>query len=130
MKKDGQLIALIGTYSAILLIVCILGISILSQKKNEPEAQLIVETVLKTEEVYVFVDAEGDQTHSDNPGEVLFVAKEYEEKIGIFDTSGCLVQTIDIYTKTLPKTDRALLREGIELRSEDELISLIEDYSG
>ena len=130
MKKDRQLIALIGTYSAILLIVCILGISILSQKKNEPEPQLIVETVLKTEEVYVFVDAEGDQTHSDNPAEVLFIAKEYEEKIGIFDTSGCLVQTIDIYTKTLPKTDRALLREGIELRSEDELISLIEDYSG
>lgn len=130
MKKEGQLIALMGTYSAILLIVCILGISILSQKKEVSEPQLIVETVLQTEAVYILVDAESDPTQTDASNAVLFIAKEYEEKIGIFDTAGRLLQTIDIYTKTLPKTDRALLREGIELRSEAELISLIEDYSG
>jgi diguanylate cyclase (GGDEF)-like protein len=62
--------------------------------------------------------------------ETMEIAKEYENKIGIFDTSGRLLRSIDIYTKTLPKADRALLREGIELRSEAELISLIEDYSG
>lgn len=130
MKKEGQLIALMGTYSAILLIVCILGISILSKNKNEPDTQIMVETVLQTEEVYILVDADSDQNHTETLDAVLFVAKEYEEKIGIFDIEGHLLQTIDTYTKTLPKTDRALLREGIELRSEAELIALIEDYSG
>lgn len=130
MKKEGQLIALMGTYSAILLIVCILGISILSKNKNEPDTQIMVETVLQTEEVYILVDAASDQNHTETLDAVLFVAKEYEEKIGIFDIEGHLLQTIDTYTKTLPKTDRALLREGIELRSEAELIALIEDYSG
>lgn len=130
MKKEGQLIALMGTYSAILLIVCLVGISIFSQNKNKPDTQLMVETVLQTEEVYILIDAESDPNLEGTTSEVLFVAKEYEEKIGIFDTEGHLLQTIDTYTKTLPKTDRALLREGIELRSEAELIALIEDYSG
>ena len=100
MKKEGQLIALMGTYSMILLVVCILGILILSQKKENAEPTLILETAVETEEIYIFVDADNSATQADNPGEVLFIAKEYEEKIGIFDTSGHLIKTIDIYTKT------------------------------
>ena len=130
MRKEGQLIALMGTYSAILLVICILGISILYKKKTEPvPPQTIIETVIKTEEVYILVDGKEEPQTTKTIGEVLFIVKEYEEKIGIFDPSGRLLQTIDIYTKTLPKTDRALLREGIELRSEAELSALIEDYS-
>lgn len=128
MRKEGQLIALIGTYSAILLIVSILGISILSKRQNEPSIKTVVETVLSTEEVYIFVQMPPKDTTEDS-GEVLFIVREYEEKIGIFDRNGKLLRIIDIYTKTLPKTDRALLREGIELRSQAELDSLIEDYS-
>ena len=128
MRKEGQLIALIGTYSAILLIVSILGISILSKRQNEPSIKTVVETVLSTEEVYIFVQMPPKDATEDS-GEVLFIVREYEEKIGIFDRHGKLLRIIDIYTKTLPKTDRALLREGIELRSQAELDSLIEDYS-
>lgn len=128
MRKEGQLIALIGTYSAILLIVSILGISILSKRQNEPSIKTVVETVLSTEEVYIFVQMPPKDATEDS-GEVLFIVREYEEKIGIFDRNGKLLRIIDIYTKTLPKTDRALLREGIELRSQAELDSLIEDYS-
>ena len=129
MKKESQLIALMGTYSAILLMVCILGITILSKKKDEPEPQIIVETVLKTEDVYIFVGIEDAPKATDATRSILFIAKEYDEKIGIFNAEGKLLQTVDIYTKTLPKTDRALLREGIELKSEEELLALIEDYS-
>lgn len=130
MRKEGQLIALMGTYSAILLIVCILGISILSKKQEAPKPEVIVETSIKTEEVYFYIDVDKKAESDANEGEILYIAKEYENKIGIFDTSGRLLRSIDIYTKALPKADRALLREGIELRSEAELISLIEDYSG
>ena len=130
MRKEGQLIALMGTYSAILLIVCILGISVIAKKAEDPEPEVIVETAIKTEEVYFFIDADKKAESTANEGEILYIAKEYEDKIGIFDTAGRLLRSIDIYTKTLPKADRALLREGIELRSEAELISLIEDYSG
>ena len=128
MRKEGQLIALIGTYSAILLIVSILGISILSKRQNAPITETVIETVMNTEEVYIFVEKSPADT-TESSGEVLFIVREYEEKIGIFDTNGRLLRIIDIYTKTLPKTDRGLLREGIELRSLAELDSLIEDYS-
>ena len=129
MKKGSQLIALMGTYSAILLIVCILGISVLHKSKSDPTNDVIVQTVIETDKVYVIVDGDLESQTTESTDKVLFVVKEYEEKIGIFDTEGRLLQTIDIYTKTLPKTDRALLREGIELRSASELDSLIEDYS-
>ena len=62
-------------------------------------------------------------------GEEIFVLREHEEKIGVFDTSGVLVDVIDVRVSSLPETDRELLRYGIYAFSRGELISLIEDYS-
>ena len=55
--------------------------------------------------------------------------KAYNEKIGIFDSDGELVEIINTYIKALPSKDQALLREGFEVNSEKELYSVIEAYS-
>ena len=128
MKKERQLTALMGTYSAILLIVCILSIYALYTKKTDKSKEIRIETVIETKEIYVLVESSESSTLPQEDS-ICFVVKEYDGKIGVFDTKGTLLNIIDVYTKTLPKADQTLLREGIGLKSEDELRALIEDYS-
>ena len=82
------------------------------------------------EKQYVYVEVSQttpETTQIDSPCSVWLV-KEYFGQIGVFDDSGSLISVIEIYTKTLPETDRNLLREGISVNSREALESLIEDY--
>ncbi|MBO7250593.1 MAG: hypothetical protein J6V42_04905 [Clostridia bacterium] len=126
MKKERQLTALIGTYSAILLLVSILAISFFLIRK--PQREIFQERIVETENIYVFVEDTRTTTTTENKS-IRFIAREYNGIIGIFSTEGKLLRTVEVYTKTLPKTDQSLLREGISLLGEDELRALIEDYS-
>ena len=126
MKKERQLTALIGTYSAILLIVSLLAISVFFI--NKPQAKILREKIIETENIYVFIENETTSITSKNKS-IKFIAREYNGIIGIFSPEGTLLQTVEVYTNTLPKTDQALLREGIKLWTENELRALIEDYS-
>ncbi len=55
--------------------------------------------------------------------------RAYGDKLAVFDEEGKIVQIIEVYMKTLPQADQLLLREGISVSSEQELLSLIEDYT-
>lgn len=127
MKTNKRLIALFGTYSAILLVSAIIGITVLISK-SEKEVETLTETVIQTEYVYVWADipATEAQTTVDNR---VWIVKEYNDVIGVFSEIGELEQVIDVYVKTLPEADRNLLREGIRVTSERQLRALIEDYS-
>ena len=129
MKKERHLIALMGTYSAILMCLCIISISVIFSKKEKTPTESIIETIIQTEEVYLFIDTPDISASETRRQSTLYIVCEYNEKIAVFDTEGKLIKTLDIYTKTLPKADQALLREGIKLTSEEELTALIEDYS-
>ena len=130
MKKDKKLITLFGTYSAILLIIIVIAITtVISKLPKSPEH--ITETFIETE--YVYVNAgyfpEMTKAESSTSENGIFIVKEYENKIGIFNESGELIEVIDVYTKTLPNTDQRLLEEGITIYSRSELNAIIEDYS-
>lgn len=60
---------------------------------------------------------------------VSFILKEYDGYIGIFDNAGVLIDVIDVQIKSLPEADRNMLRTGIYAFSQNELMSLIEDYT-
>jgi len=60
----------------------------------------------------------------------VFLLKEYDGNIGIFDSAGVLIDVIDVQIKSLPEADRNMLRTGIYAFSQNELMSLIEDYTG
>ena len=57
-----------------------------------------------------------------------FYIKEHGEIIGVFDKEGALLYTVEVYTKTLPAPDRALLKKGIAARDREELYEILGDY--
>lgn len=129
MKKDKTLLTLIGTYSTVLLLAAIIGVTVLSNRLTKPP-QVITETVVETDYVYVYMGTSPTTEQTDaTEEERVWIIREYEERIGVFSEGGELVKVIDVYTKTLPEADRRLLREGIRVTSEKQLYSIIEDYS-
>lgn len=129
MKKDKTLLTLIGTYSTVLLLAAIIGVTVLSNRLTKPP-QVITETVVETDYVYVYMGTSPTTEQTDATEEAhVWIVREYEERIGVFSENGELVRVIDVYTKTLPEADRRLLREGIRVTSEKQLYSIIEDYS-
>ena len=85
--------------------------------------------VLKTSEtIYVYVEEETTDVESTPPSARWFVV-EHNEKIGIFNEDGDLVEIIETYTKALPKADRTTLQEGFWIESQQELYSVIEAYT-
>lgn len=130
MKKDRAILALIGTYSTILLLSAIIGVTVLSTRLKR-SVNTVTETVIEKEIVYVY--AENDilpsEPEQSEPDEKIWIVREYRGQIGIFSEDDTLVRTINVYIKTLPETDRILLKEGIRVTSERQLYSIIEDYS-
>ena len=124
--ENKRLLTLFGTYSAILLFAAIVGISVLAARM--PRRTNESETVVLTEIVYVFAD-DGTLPSSAKEDTELFIVREHGGIIGVFDGDGRLLYSLDIYVKTLPEADRALLKEGITVHSKKELRALIEDYS-
>ena len=106
---------------------CVALICLVSQMKriiyeSEPE----IKTEIKY--VYVTVPSEDDKPVDTTP-QAIYTVKEHSGIIGIFDQEGALVRVIEVYTKTLPEADRRLLGEGFEIVGDDQLNSIIEDYS-
>ncbi len=130
MKKERQLLALFGTYSAILLLSAVIGITVIIFKRSVPPEK-VTETVTEKEYVYVYADtavtSSSEEITDSDKG--VWIVKEYEEIIGVFSEDGKLLYSVSVYTKTLPEADQRLLREGIKLTSLKELRALIEDYS-
>ena len=82
----------------------------------------------KPEPEYIYVYTEVKPEEAPELEESAWVVREHEEKIGIFTEDGVLLRVVDVYTKTLPKADRVLLREGIAVSSRQDLYALMEDF--
>ena len=86
-------------------------------------------SVTPPEPEYIYVYTEVEPEVEDAPqNESTWIVREYEEKIGIFSEDGVLLRVVDVYTKTLPRADRSLLREGIAVSSWQDLYALMEDF--
>ena len=58
----------------------------------------------------------------------IYIIKELDGFIAVFDGNGDLLKTTDINTKTLPASDRKLLKEGITVSEREELYEILSDY--
>ena len=66
---------------------------------------------------------------SDNSG-VIYILGEHEGKLAVLSPDKNFVHEVfGVYINTLPVYDRELLREGIKIKSDEELNSLLEDYN-
>lgn len=60
----------------------------------------------------------------------LYIMKDYKGNPAVFPFLSDEPESIlQISTLSLPETDRKILQQGISIYSEEELFSLIEDYS-
>ena len=59
----------------------------------------------------------------------VYILKEYNGIIGVFDAKGNLMKTINTAVSSLSSQDRDKLSQGIITTSNDELAALIEDLS-
>ncbi|MBE6531106.1 MAG: hypothetical protein E7679_03300 [Ruminococcaceae bacterium] len=128
--KRSRLPVILGTYSVILLACTMIAIAAVVWRTAPSAKQTVIETVIETEHIYVFLGPEAtDEAQTTSEADTVWIIREYGERIGIFNESDELIDIIDVYTKTLPEADRLLLKEGIVVSSEKQLNSLIEDYS-
>ena len=108
--------------SIIIIVVCIIAQCIsLSNTQKKIEAHESEVAVYNTHE-----------TVTEKPiiNNAIYRLYECGGKIGIYDAnSDVIIDIIDIFVSTLPKKDRAALKEGIEIYSFDELANLINDFS-
>ena len=72
---------------------------------------------------------EKDSGESESPA-VLYTVREHEGKIGVWNSDGKLRMIIDVSVSSLPDADRDELSGGFTVSSEEELMALVEDYSG
>lgn len=134
-KKDIGVLTFTAIYSVIMIVIFVVTVFILSHEKLQSTE--ITKYIVETEYVYV-TESDGGMDSDDLESDSIAVAesafeallaKEYLGKIGVFNAGGELVRVIDVYTKTLPEADRRMLEEGIEIMSEKQLYSIIQDYS-
>ena len=131
MRADEKRYLPTAVLATLLLILCVICITILQQKRRVIiETEIETETVTVTETVYIYVKDDPLPEIKTEIREERWTVRAYEGKIGIFDEAEALVEVIEVYTKTLPETDRRLLEEGFEVFSKSELNALIQDYTG
>lgn len=66
--------------------------------------------------------------HAGQPLEVLYRVGVFRGMIGVYDTDGVLLRTVNTAVATLPQTDRQSLEAGIFVLSDEELEALIARY--
>ena len=57
-----------------------------------------------------------------------YTLTEHNGLIGIFDASGALVRTLNVFVMTLPEAEREALRVGIPAYSYEEMLRLAQQY--
>ncbi|MBR2453944.1 MAG: hypothetical protein IKB35_02975 [Clostridia bacterium] len=116
-KKYGERIAAVCAVLSLLLFSIIINGKTTKMQKNINDVHIAVNAIID----------EGETIFD----EALFVVREKDGKVAIFDyRTGKVIEELNIYTYSLPQTDRTYLENGIMLYTVSELISLIEDYSG
>lgn len=123
LKIEKAMYIIITVVFALLFALMLAGVSYIYSLESENET---------TKYVYVnsYVTEEQSSTSPlpDVDQKKSFLVKEHMGRIAVY-CGETLVDIIDIYTKTLPVADRAMLVEGIRVSSLTELNALIEDYN-
>lgn len=71
--------------------------------------------------------ANKNQTHSPD---YKYLIKVQGGKVALFSSDGTLLREIEIPLRALPQKDRDMLSQGIKIKNDAELYSLIQDYIG
>lgn len=74
-------------------------------------------------------NSSSEQSVSEVPVEANYLLREYDGKLAVFTEDLVTPDLVfEVYVRTLPESDQALLQRGIRAASFDELTRLVEDY--
>lgn len=90
----------------------------------EPSTEAVTVPTHKTPETQT-PTVEAPETDS---SAALYLLSEHNGVIGVFDASGELLRTVNVFVMTLPEADREALAVGIPAFSWQELCELVERY--
>ena len=138
MRNERRSLVILFFYVIVMLLMCLFTVSIIQKNSNDLTPPTYDDTTEKDTSGTIYVPvyvgsapSESDTTIPDTTeSPISYTVKSYKGKIGIFGSRGELIQIIDVYTITLPKADREMLEEGIDIKNIDELRDIIEDYTG
>ena len=144
MRSEIKSTFILCIYIVIMLVICALAVKAIKNVDNtnngmtestdEESSEIATSDVTQIIYIPIITETESEkiteaQIESETE-EVIYTIKIYEGKIGIFTDNGSLVRVLEVYVKTLPKTDQKLLEKGVSVTSEAALRSIIEDYMG
>ena len=93
------------------------------ETESEPATEAVTIPTHNSPETIPSVDIE-PETLPVSP----YLVAAHEGIIGLFDASGALLRTVNVYIMTLPEADRAALTVGIPAGDWEEAMSLLEMY--
>ncbi len=100
----------------------------------ETEADTLADTAPETEAITVpthqapETQAPAEPLPETESPAALYLLTEHNGLIGIFDASGELVRTLNVFVFTLPEAEREALRVGIPAYSTEEMLRLAAQY--
>lgn len=100
----------------------------------ETEAETFSDTNAETEVVTVpthqapETQPSIDTAPETNAPVASYLLTEHNGVIGVFDASGELVRTLNVFVMTLPEAERAALQVGIPAYSYEEMLHLVQQY--
>ena len=116
-------------FITILFLFCFILLSLLSVihffNVKEKEINMPVRTIQHTAR-------KNDKSETEEfINDIIYVVAEHNGKIGIYDPNRTMVfEVLDVYVDYLPDTDKRYLQNGINIYTNDELLSVIADYTG
>ena len=74
-------------------------------------------------------DTQENKNQTPSP-DYKYLIKVQGSKVALFSSDGTLLREIEIPLRALPQKDRDMLSQGIKIKNDAELYSLIQDYIG
>ncbi len=135
MKRDKKPLFILIFYVLAMLAVCFVSVYTIKKASVVTDNAETIDSSDNTSDitqiVYVtLTPSVSTEQSTQTTGNSYWLVKEYEKRVAIFLEDGTLFDVLEVYVKTLPEADRRMLGEGIVIETEDELRSIIEDYTG
>ncbi len=73
-------------------------------------------------------ETEAPSTEEIAPAPILYTVAAHEGRIGVFDATGRLIRTVNVFLFSLPEADREALTVGIPAYSREEMVDIVSRY--
>ena len=84
----------------------------------------------KIDGLSVLVSTNKVEANKNTISDYKYLIKEQNGKVALFSSDGTLLREVEIPLRALPQKDREMLANGIKIKDDAELYSLIQDYIG